>query len=148
MNTTFTLPQAITLSVAVLGAVLGLINTWQNLDKSRLKLKVSPAHAFAVGAGANPNIAFSIDVTNLSAFAVTICEVGFLLGGTDERASVPEPIIIDGGKWPRRLDPRSAVTLYMAKPAAPAGCSIKCAYAKTQCGYRRTGTSPALKRLT
>jgi hypothetical protein len=44
MAINFNLTQAITLSVAVLGAVLGVINTWQGLNKSRLKLKVKPAH--------------------------------------------------------------------------------------------------------
>lgn len=36
--------QAITLAIAVLGAVLGVINTWLGLDKSRVKLRVAPAH--------------------------------------------------------------------------------------------------------
>lgn len=147
MYPTFNLTQAITLSVAGLGAVLGIINTWQGLDRSRLKLKVTPAQAFSMGPGANPSVAFCIEVTNLSTFAVTICEVGFLFKGTDDKGSVPYPLIFDGGKWPRRLEPRSSVTIYTERPTAPPGCNLRCAYATTQCGYRRTGTSPALKQL-
>jgi hypothetical protein len=41
--------QLATTSVAVVGAVLGIINTWHGLDKSRMKLKVVPAHAIPLG---------------------------------------------------------------------------------------------------
>lgn len=69
--------QAITFAIALLGAVLGLINTWHSLDKSRVKLKVVPAHAIPVG-GADPWLQFCIEVTNLSTFPVTVHEVGVL----------------------------------------------------------------------
>ena len=41
--------EIITFSIAVLGAALGVINTLHNLDKSRVKLKVTPVHAIPVG---------------------------------------------------------------------------------------------------
>jgi hypothetical protein len=100
-----TLFQAITLAVAFLGAVLGIINTWHGLDKSKVKLKVQPAHAIPYG-GADPAIGLSIQVINLSAFAVTIEEVGMLYHGKSSRG-VLRPILLDGGNWPRRLAPRA-----------------------------------------
>lgn len=142
----FSLVQAITLSVAVLGAVLGVINTWQGLDKNRLKLRVIPKHAIAVGA-ANPKLTFCIEVTNLSAFPVTVSDVGVFYTGTDERGSIIQPFLIDGGTWPRRLEPRSSVTVYSQKPNSGPDRKIRCAYAKTECGYTSTGTSPALKQI-
>jgi hypothetical protein len=138
--------QAITLAIAVLGAVLGVINTWHSLDKSRVKLRVVPAHAIPVG-GMNPELQFCIEVTNLSAFAVTVYDVGVLYEGTDQRGSIIRPIIVDGGPWPRRLEPRSSVTAYGAKPDSPRKNRIKCAYAKTQCGCMATGTSGALRQI-
>lgn len=141
-----TVVQAITLSIAVLGAGLGLINTWHGLDKSRVKLKVRPAHAIPIGA-ANPALTFCIEVTNLSAFAVTVHDVGILYRGTDLRASYVQPVLIDDGPWPRRLEPRSSVKVYGARPEPPPGQRIKCAYAKTECGVTKTGTSPALKQI-
>lgn len=59
------------------GAVIveGVINTWIGLDKSRLKLRVAPAHAIPVG-GADPRLRFSHTITSLSAFAVIIEEAG------------------------------------------------------------------------
>ena len=138
--------QAITLAIAVLGAVLGVINTWLGLDKSRVKLKVAPAHAIPVG-GADPRLKFSLTVTNLSAFAVTIDDAGVFYSHTKRRGSLIQPVIADGGPWPRRLEPRSSVTLYAHRPGPSDGRSIKSAYARTACGVTKTGTSPALKQI-
>jgi len=141
-----TIIQGITLSIAVLGAVLGIINTWHALDRSRVKLKVRPAHAIPVG-GADPELTFFIEVTNLSAFAVTVHDVGVFYHGTDRRGSFVRPVLIDGGPWPRRLEPRSSVTVYGQRPESSPEMRIKCAYAKTECGVTKTGSSPALKQI-
>lgn len=146
MIVNITLLQSITLSIAVLGAALGVINTWHGLDKSRVKLKVRPAHAIPVGS-ASPNLTFCIEVTNLSAFAITVCDVGVFYKGTDRRGSFVQPVLIDGGPWPRRLEPRSSVTIYGQTPESTAEQQIKTAYAKTECGVTKTGTSPALKQI-
>jgi hypothetical protein len=124
MTTSFTAVQAVTLSVAVLGAVLGIINTWHGLDKSRLKLKVTPAHAIPVG-GVDPMLTFCIEVTNLSTFPVTICDVGVFYKGTDKRWSIIHPVLIDRGPWPRRLEPRSSVSVYSQSPDSALGHKIK-----------------------
>lgn len=144
--TTTDLMQAVTLAIAVLGAVLGVINTWHGLDKSRVKLRVRPAHAIPVGA-APQNIALSIEVTNVGAVAVTVYDVGVFYYGTDARGSIVQPLLGDGGAWPRRLEPRSSVTVYGQRPESRLGHRIKCAYARTQCGVTETGTSPALKQI-
>jgi len=39
-----TVTESITLSIALVGAVLGVINTWHQLDRSRVKLRVTPKH--------------------------------------------------------------------------------------------------------
>jgi hypothetical protein len=143
---TLTFVQAATLAIAVLGAVLGLVNTWHGLDKSRVKLKVVPAHAIPVGA-ADPRLRFCIEITNLGAIPVTVCDVGLLYRGTDQRGSIVQPIILDGGKWPRRLEPRTSVTIYAQRPSSEQGQRIKCAYAKTQCGVTAKGTSGALEQI-
>lgn len=141
-----TVVQAITLAIAVLGAVLGLVNTWQALDKSRVKLRVRPKHAIPVGA-ADPRLTFCIEVTNLSAFALTIEETGVFYRGTEKRGAYTQPVLIDGKEWPRRLEPRSSVTVYGQPPFSSGGHPLRCAYATTECGVTRTGTSPAFKQL-
>jgi hypothetical protein len=138
--------EAITLAIALLGAVLGLVNTWHAIDKKRVKIRVRPKHVVPLG-NADPRIRFCIEITNLSEFAITVDEAGVFLKGTDERAAYTKPILIDGKPWPRRLEPRSSVTVYGQPPKAKPGQSLKCAYARTECGVTRTGTSPAFKQL-
>lgn len=146
MNTEVSLVQAITLAIAVLGAFLGVINTWQGLDKSRIKLRIRPAHAIPLGA-MDSSLRFCIEITNLSAFAVTISDAGVYYKGTNQRGSIIRPVLLDNGSWPRRLEPRSSVTVYSGIPTSRKKQDIKCAYATTQCGYTKTGTSPALKQI-
>ena len=109
--------EGITLAIAVLGAVLGLINTWDALDKSRVKLRVRPMQAIPVGA-TDPRLTFCIEVTNLSAFAVTVHDVGVFYKGTENRGACVQPVLLDGKGWPRRLEPRSSVTVYSQPPAS------------------------------
>ncbi len=149
MSSNFTVLGVITLSIAVVGAVLGIINTWKSIDRDRLKLKVIPKRAIPVGELMNPHITLCIEVINLSTFPVTINEIGVLFHKTDERGVIINPIIADGEKFPRRLEPRMSFTAY-ADPTAflsEPNFKIKCAYAKTDCGNQITGNSPALKGL-
>lgn len=141
-----TFVQAATLAIALLGAVLGVINTWHGLDRTRVKLRVRPSHAIPFG-NVDPRLNFCIEVTNLSAFAVTICAVGVLYHGTKARGTMVQPMLADGGEWPRRLEPRSSITAYGQRPEFNPNQCIRCAFVATQCGVTKTGTSPALRQI-
>lgn len=141
-----TVLQGVTLAIAVLGAVLGLINTWHSIDRTRVKLRVRPKRAIPIGA-VEHRLTFCIEITNLSAFAVTIEEAGVLYRGTSWRGAYARPVLLDGGPWPRRLESRSSVTVYGEPPEAPDGHSLRCAFARTACGVVRKGSSPAFKQL-
>src|SRR5512146_501897 len=108
----FSIKDTVTFLVAALGAVLGVLNTWKAIDRDRPKLRVVPKHAIPLG-GADPRLRMSIEIINLSTFPMTVDEVGVLYHGTNKRAPVLQPVLNDGGAWPRRLDPRSAVTAYL-----------------------------------
>lgn len=139
-----------TISAAAVGAVLGIMNTWNSMNLRRVRLRVRPAHAIV------PHLQdamFVIEVTNLSAFPVTVREVGFTIGSkradNGSRAAVPVPIVPDGKPWPRRLEAREAVSLLV--PVASLygdGSILGRAYAHTACGEFRYGSSPALKQLS
>ncbi|RLW62678.1 MAG: hypothetical protein B6D73_18285 [gamma proteobacterium symbiont of Stewartia floridana] len=139
--------ESITLAIAVLGAVLGVINTWVGLSKEKVKLIVTPKHAIPVG-GAPEHLEFCVEVVNLSAFPVTVSEVGVFYRGTDKRSVIPNPITSDGKPFPRRLESRSGVTLYSEKPRPLVnGKRMKCAFAKTDCGVVVKGNSPAFRQI-
>jgi hypothetical protein len=135
----------ITLGAALLGAVLGIMNTWNAMSARRVRLRVRPVHAFPPSG----EPMFAIEVLNLSNFELTVDEVGFTLNGNKlkkgRRAAIPRPIVIDGEPWPRRLKPRESVSLYFHRPdpSEPIGK----AYASTACGEVRYGDSPALWQL-
>ena len=138
--------EAVTLAIALVGAALGLINTWHQLNQSRVKLKVVPKHAIPCGA-ADPRLTFCIEITNLSAFAITVEEAGVFYKGTDARGAYTSPILIDNRPWPRRLESRESVTVYGQPPSVKSGHPLKCAYARTSCGVVRRGSSPAFRQL-
>jgi hypothetical protein len=138
----------ITMAAAILGAGLRIMNTWNSLNQRRVRLRVTPMHAVSVPGGQH---GFGIELINMSAFAVTVVDVGFSLGrriGKAGRFSVIEPILIDGQPWPRRLQARDAVTAYLdPREFAGRGKKIRKAYARTSCDTVVLGDSGALKQL-
>lgn len=141
---------AVTFGLALLGGVLGVVNTWKSVDKDRVKLIVRPAHAIPYGAAEerHPQVQFSIEVINASTFPVTVAEIGFLLKGTKARGVVIQPVTLDGkGSTPRRLEAREAISFYMEKPGRGKERLAGKAYARTACGRTFTGTSRALRQV-
>jgi hypothetical protein len=56
--------------------------------------------------------------------------------------------LADHGPWPRRLEPRSSISVYGQAPGSVSGARIKCAYARTDCGVTKRGNSPALRQIS
>ena len=149
MPESFTLINAITLSIAVLGAVLGIMNTWRNINRDKVKIQVVPKQAIPAGAVSHHPINLCIDITNFSTFPLTIVEVGVLYYGTSARGASIDPIIYNGGPLPRKLEPRTSVSTYLPLEIVSErdGHSVKCVYATTDCGVTIKGKSPALEQL-
>lgn len=142
--------QGVTLGVALLGAVLGIINIWHQLSRDRIRIRVTPqvAHRVTVLGISGPTLC--VEVVNLSAFPVTISDVGFSQGSLKKpRLTIINPILIDGKPWPRKLEPRETVTAYCSEEIArhPDMKRMTRAYAKTACGEVRHGDSPALRQF-
>ena len=139
------LKEFLTVSAAGVGAVLGIMNTWNAISNKRVRLRVRPSRSISIPDGVS---GVAIDVVNMSSFPVTITEVGFTKGGNKinriGRYAIVNPIIIDGKPWPRRLDSRESVSAYSQHPV---GQDIGKAYAKTSCGEVRYGDSPALRQM-
>ena len=143
-----TIIQSITLAIALLGAVLGIINTWYALDRYRVKLRVVPKSAYPFGMGA-PDVDFCIEVTNLSAFAIYLDEGGVLYAGTTNKGMIITPIFPNEikGSWPKKLESRESTTIYMKLSESENGHKAKGVYVRTQCGVKKTAKSKIMQRL-
>jgi hypothetical protein len=108
-----TITQAITLAIASLGAVLGIINTWKGLDRDRVKLRVAATRGYPVFDGKIGDDPFlGIEVINRSGFPVTVTEVGFEIAGSSKRAAITNPVTLDGSRYPRRMESRTSVSFF------------------------------------
>ena len=88
----------VTSGCAVLGAVLGVMNTWNGLNRQKVKLWVVPKVIYPLGSlavltatrcreGTELQTTGCIEITNLSAFPVTIYDTGFTLDGDPRKQS-------------------------------------------------------------
>lgn len=99
MTETQLLISYVTLAIASVGAVLGIMNTWRSFDRDRIRLKVLPH--WAIPSAVNPR--FCIKVVNLSYIPVTVTFVYFKMR-TENRNYVfpPSP---PGETLPARMEP-------------------------------------------
>ena len=99
--------------------------------------------------GDAPPNGLAIEVVNLSAFPVTISEIGLRRVGDGERVIFANPRISEGKKLPLRMEPRSAVTAYMELPQDSKVLTKDAlkAFAATECGKVEYGTSPMFLRI-
>jgi len=164
--------EAITLSIAVIGAVLGIVNTVFALWQKRVRLRVRVMMAFDpedrdLGEDRLPKKqSIAVEVTNLSEFPVTIQSVGFTLRSRLRLAVRRTPVLkVMGGEskgyliikrprvagrslsdrtLPARLDSReSLVALANAGEHKKEHFrKVRRAFALTACGMMRTGPYP------
>jgi hypothetical protein len=135
-----------TIGLGAVGAVLGIMNTWSAMDQRRVRIRVTPA--FLLETDGNP-LGFSIETINLSAFPVTLSEIGFRTSSR-RRIVIGSYSTLDGRALPCRLGPREAIS-FMFGPkdfSPPAGHRIGAAYVRTACGRTITGDSPARKQFS
>lgn len=145
--------EMVTFGLALVGAVLGVINTWRNVNRDRLKVRVRFIHGFSINAPTMPARVYGVEVTNLSTFPVTVSEVGLHIVGTKDRAAFIPHIMPDGGDpLPRRLEAREQVTVYIPTTSLCTELQYKNVYAITACGAtirkRQRGLPPPRSRRT
>lgn len=106
---------AITLAIAVLGAALGILNTWNSINDRRVRIRVVPKGSLAPGFSG-----MAIEVVNLSAFPITISEIGFTIGRSQgtlpRRAPIPAQMFVDGTAVPIKLDRHASFSGTFRKP--------------------------------
>ncbi len=144
----------------------GLYNFVRDILKNRVNLKIVPKSVVAFATDENGGIVFrwsphhfdpkekaeyfAIEIVNRGAIPVTVDSVGFLVKGKENPLQIFRPIPVDQGSWPRRLEPHEAVTVVGSLPdlLASKKCSkLVSAFAETQSGIIRKGSSKALRQL-
>lgn len=146
--------QAVTFAIALVGAVLGILNTWRNFDRDKIKIRVNPTNLLTLATTYSgeeiENRGICVEVINLSTFPITIIEIGFanFYPFTNKiRGSKSIPL-----KWqnlgsyslPQRLESRESTSYFIFEEVLENHQnlkSIKYAYAKTACGHFFKGTS-------
>lgn len=136
--------QGTTLGVAVLGAVLGVLNTWRMFRQDRVRLRVEPQ----IAAIRNRSLRLCVEVTNLSNFEVTIAQVAFLLHGRKVRVAVGcEALGVSHGGQEARLSPRASHTFFVPASAAEDDdlASLSAVQVRTACGHFAKASNGALR---
>ena len=120
------------LEIALIGAVLGVFNTWWNFSRDRVRLKVT------CDEDEQGNVV--LDIVNLSDFPVTITDVGFVLANDDWFAL---RALDDEGRFESRSGWRGTTKIAeLTLPSKP-----KVPYARTRCKHNKRGSRiiPALR---
>ena len=146
----------ITTVTAIVGAVCGVtalllifINTWHQLRRDQVRLKIVPYHAALTGILSNSHVNFGVNVINLSEFAVVLTDVGFCLDSETKGTLSVMKCVEPNGRLPLRLESHTSYTalFWLDRTTVPISY-VRCMYAQTQCGTEARGTSPALRQLT
>lgn len=103
--------QLSTLVIAVIGAVLSIVNTARALSNDRVRVRVTPS--YSVHMDAQFTEFMSIEVVNLSTFAVTVNNFGFMTGNGQQL--VPQAFRLSTADFlPKRLGSRESFSIFLA----------------------------------
>ncbi|TRD12195.1 hypothetical protein FGU71_10205 [Erythrobacter insulae] len=144
-----TILQMATFAIALVGAVLGIINTWNAVADRKPNARVRFLNVRFVNE--MEHLGYSIEVTNLSSFPLTINEVGFSL--TPRWSSEIERLVLlpddqFGASLPKKIEPREQADFRMVgKIKGRSPKMIKSVYAKTACGNVFRTNSELVKQI-
>lgn len=159
----------ITAVAAVVGMVLGIYNFFHSRSADKVRLQVIPKSSayrgndhtgqeyylhnrdhYDINHPTAPPETLSIEIINMSRFAVTVDEVGLTPSWSRKRMTLVVPIIKDEKPWPRKLEPRESVMVQFDATVLleleNIG-SVRRAYATTKCGTACYGSSGALREF-
>ncbi len=126
----------------LLGAVLGVMNTWRAFDRDRIRIRVEPRF-FIRTDGMVSMGGYQLVITNLSYIPVTITQVGFKLRDGKNLLTFFRPLDCT---LPQRMEARTRFTASIPEPDGRAFLDIRCTYADTACGEHFTGSCRKFRR--
>lgn len=137
-----TLSNNITLVIAIIGAVLGIINTWRDYSKDRINVRVETRGSILADGYGNTQHRLCVEVVNLSFMPVTISQISFTLHGDKKNSFRFFPEFMDNkGKLPRTLEARNSFTAFVPYSAYTKEIidTLNAPYIETACGKRFKG---------
>uniref|UniRef100_A0A1A7GDQ8 Uncharacterized protein n=1 Tax=biofilter metagenome TaxID=1070537 RepID=A0A1A7GDQ8_9ZZZZ len=127
--------SAITLVLAVIGAVLGVFNAWRNWINDQVRVRLDAVDISNHASRADMLVMF--EVRNLSDFPVTITDIGLLKGRALAELRDPKIVINrrELASLPIRLEPRTSFSVTAMRSECPEGLGgIRGLYIRTACG--------------
>ena len=104
--------DGITLGIALVGATLGILNTWRAFDRDRIRLRVTPRRYLCRATGGGDTWGWCVEVINIGYLPVTLSDVSFALRG-DEQFMFGAMRFDQGEQLPIRLEARTSVIAYL-----------------------------------
>ena len=132
----------VTLIIAIIGAVLGIINTWRSYSKDRVNVMVEARGAILSDGYGQAQHRLCVEVVNLSFMPVTISQISFTLHGNKKYSFIFFPEFMDGkGNLPRTLEARNSFSAFVPYSSYNKETieSLNAPYVKTACGKRFKG---------
>lgn len=138
----------ITFAIAVLGAVLGLLNFYRAVVRDRVNIRIRPSLYIMAPPGRDQFSGLCVEVVNLGFIPVTISNAYFqmkdesLLADRDIRTSLGVQ------KIPVRLDSRESTTFFFSPQlnTEMALLNAKCVLVKTACGINLKNSNTEFKK--
>lgn len=128
--------------------VIPKASSFRGNDSGGRELYIHNRDAYDLNHPTAPPDTLSLEIINLSKFAVIVDEVGLKRAWSRRRMALVTPIIRDGNPWPRKLEPRESVVVQFDATQLLGFeriGSVTRAYASTVCGATCYGTSGALR---
>ncbi|QPJ61713.1 MAG: hypothetical protein G3M70_07360 [Candidatus Nitronauta litoralis] len=142
--------EGLALGIAIIGAGLGILNTWKVYDRDRIKIKVLPMSILIVNPGhIDERPRLGIKIINVGLVSATITSVGLKMKDGANMVFM-EPQITNGKRLPLTLEPRSSITVSTDQDPELKDFRYKnviSAFAQTECENTFTGKSKALKQV-
>jgi len=136
--------------LGVVGSFLGVINFILSLSKSRVRLKVFPKiTVFLENKNQKTELIqrVCVEVLNLSEFPISISEAGFIMRRPrNVKVTFLDKKLAHGGTLPKRMDPRTSITIYHPNPNffKTDAHKISGAFVITECGKEIKGKNKML----
>lgn len=141
--------EYVTFGIALLGAVLGVIATWHQVNQTKVRIRVRfRMWLFVSDEGVDKVPRPTVEVTNLSAFPVWINTVGLQMRRPKEWRLLKNPLVNSPTRsLPHKLEPRQSLSAF-GNPGALTLDElrrIRKAWARTDCGLTIKGSARAAR---